>query len=227
MPKKTEHRMYDLSAVLDVDAVSSIRPGSSILVSGPGMTGKEDFLYEALSDGARNGEGVVAVTTGGRAEDCLEEINSRAPDIDTTGVCAIDCRADGDRTEIQRDDGSYVHRVASPSDMTGIGIGITKCFDRLHDAGVDDGRLGLTNLSTMVTYSDQQTVFKFCHVLSSRLDSAEFLGLFTIDSSAHEEQTLQVIKQAFDGLIEIRERDGTREARAMGIEPQPSDWVEL
>jgi KaiC/GvpD/RAD55 family RecA-like ATPase len=227
MPKNTDHSMYDLSAVLDVDAVSSISPGSSILVSGPAMTGKEDLLYETLADGARHGEGTVAVTTGGRADDAIEDIQSRTPDLDSDTVCAIDCRADSDRQELERDDGSYVHSVAAPSDMTGIGIGITKCFDRLHDAGVDHGRLGLTNLSTMVTYSDQQTVFKFCHVLSSRLDSAEFLGLFTIDSSAHDDQTLQVIKQAFDGLIEIREREGTREARAMGIEPQPSDWVEL
>jgi len=227
MPKRTNHRMYDLSAVLDVAAVSSIRPGSSILVSGPAMTGKEDLLYEAMADGTRNGEGAVAVTTGERAEDAIEDIQARASDMDSHALCAIDCRADSDREGIERDDGAYVHRVAAPSDMTGIGIGIMKCFDRLRDAGVDDGRLGLTNLSTMVTYSDKQTVFKFCHVLSSRLDSAAFLGLFTIDSSAHDNQTLQVIKQAFDGLIEIRERDGTREARAMGIEPQPSDWVEL
>ena len=227
MAKRTDHRMYDLSAVLNVDAVSSIRPGSSILVSGPAMTGKEDLLFDALADGTQTGDGTVAVTTGGRAEDAIEDIQSRAPGADSHALCAIDCRADSDREEVERDDDAYVHRVAAPSDMTGIGIGITKCFDRLHDAGVDDGRLGLTNLSTMVTYSDKQTVFKFCHVLSSRLDSAEFLGLFTIDSSAHDDQTLQVIKQAFDGLIEIRERDGTREARAMGIQPQPSEWVEL
>lgn len=227
MPKSTNDSMYDLSAVLDIDAVSSIRPGSSILVSGPAMTGKEDLLFESLADGAGNGEGAVAVTTGGRAEDVIEDIQSRAPGLDSYRLCAIDCRTDSDREEYERDDGTYVNRVAAPADMTGIGIGITKCFDRLHDAGVDRGRLGLTNLSTMVTYTDKQTVFKFCHVLSSRLDSAGFLGLFAIDSSAHDDQTMQVIKQAFDGLIEIRERDGIREARTMGIQPEPSGWVEL
>ena len=219
--------MYDLSTVLDVEAVSAIRPGSSVLVSGPAMTGKEELVHAALADGARDGEGGVAVTTGGRAEEAIADVKSRAPDSDGHGLCAIDCRADSDREKVEREDGAYVQRVAAPSDMTGIGIGITKCFDRLHDAGVEDGRLGLTNLSTMVTYTDKQTVFKFCHVLSSRLDSAEYLGLFTIDSSAHDDQTLQVIKQAFDGLIELREHDGTRQARAMGIEPQPSEWVDL
>ena len=121
----------------------------------------------------------------------------------------------------------YVHHVGSPSDLTGMGIGITESFERLHDAGIDQGRLGLSSLSTMLTYSDKETVFKFCHVLSSRLDAAGFLGFFTIDSSAHDDQTLQVIKQAFDGLVEIREVERGREARVRGLQPGPSEWVEL
>jgi len=219
--------MYDLSEIIGVDAASSIRPGSSILVSGPAMTGKEELLFESLAAGAQNGEGAVAVTTGSRAEDVIDEIRARAADPDNYRLCAIDCRTDSDREGFERDDGAYVSRVDAPADMTGIGISITECFDRLHDAGVDEGRLGLTNLSTMITYTDKQTVFKFCHVLSSRLDSASYLGLFTIDSTAHDEQTLQVIKQAFDGLVELRERDGIREARVLGIQPAPSEWVEL
>jgi hypothetical protein len=79
----------------------------------------------------------------------------------------------------------------------------------------------------MITYTDKKTVFKFCHVLSSRLDSASYLGLFAIDSTAHDEQTLQVIKQAFDGLLELRNSEGSREARLLGIEPTPSEWVEV
>jgi KaiC/GvpD/RAD55 family RecA-like ATPase len=227
MSKRTDSVMYDLSHAIDVDAASSITPGSSILVSGPAMTGKEDLLWETLADGVAAGDGAVAVTTGGRAEDAVDDIQSRTEGANGHALCAIDCRADGNREDHQLDSGASVHRVGSPSDMTGIGIAITKCFDRLHDAGLDRGRLGLTNLSTMVTYADRQTVFKFCHVLSSRLDAAEFLGVFTIDSSAHDEQTLQVIKQAFDGLVELRETDGKREARVLGVEPDPSPWVDL
>ncbi|MEF8782923.1 MAG: hypothetical protein V5A39_07975 [Haloarculaceae archaeon] len=219
--------MYDIADVIDVEEASSIRPGSSILVTGPAMTGKKDLLFEVLADGARDGEGVVAVTTGDRAEVVVDDIESRAPDADGHQFGVIDCRSESGREEVELDSGAYIHRVSSPGDMTGIGIGITKCFDRLHDVGIDGGRLALASLSTMLTYSDQQTVFKFCHVLSSRIDSAEFLGVFTIDASAHDEQTLQVIKQAFDGVVEIRESDGTREARIMGLQPNPSQWIEL
>lgn len=227
MPRNTETGSYDLSSVLDLDAVSDIRPGSSLLISGPAMSGKEQLLWELLADGARAGQGTAVVTTGGRAGDVIDDLKSRAPAADPHTLCAIDCRADSDREERERDDGAYVHRIAAPSNLTGIGIGITKCFDWLHDVGVDSGRVGLDNLSTMVTYADRQTVFKFCHVLSSRLDSAGFLGLFTIDSSAHDDQTLQVIKQPFDGLVELRERDGIREARVRGLDREPSEWTRV
>ncbi len=219
--------MYDFADVIDVEAASSIQPGSSILIAGPAMTGKESLLLDVIADGVRNGEGAVAVTTGDGATDWIGAVESRAPGVQGHQLGIIDCRAEGGRTEEELDSGAYVHHVGSPSDLTGMGIGITNSFERLHDAGHDDGRLGLSSLSTMLTYSDQQTVFKFCHVLSSRLDSAGFLGLFTIDSSAHEDQTMQVIKQAFDGLVEVREREGVREARLRGIRPDPSEWIEL
>jgi hypothetical protein len=79
----------------------------------------------------------------------------------------------------------------------------------------------------MLTYTDKKTVFKFCHVLSSRLDAAEYVGLFTIDSGAHDEQTIQVIKQAFDGLVEIREGEEGRQARVLGLSDEPTDWQSL
>jgi KaiC/GvpD/RAD55 family RecA-like ATPase len=226
MQNKTED-MYDLSSVFDVEEAASVRPGSSILVTGPPMTGKDAIALDILADGTRQKEAAVAMTTDGAAATLADQLRERHADIAPHQLAVMDCRAEGGREESELDNGTFLHRVASPSDLTGIGIGITKSFERLHDAGLDDGRLALMSLSTMITYSDTETVFKFCHVLSSRLDSAGFLGVFTIDSSAHDEQTLQILKQAFDGVIELREEDGTREARIGGLHPQPSDWVEL
>jgi len=227
MQGRTDDTMYRLSDVLDVEEASAIPAGSSILVSGPAMTGKDSFALDVLADGTRQDEGAVVMSTDTDAEKLVEGIASRDPGVSGHRIGAMDCRSESAREELELDNGAFVSRVASPSDLTGIGIGVTKCFDRLHDAGVGKGRLALMSLSTMITYSDKETVFKFCHVLSSRLDSAEFLGIFTIDSSAHDEQALQVIKQAFDGLIELRERDGVREARLGGLQPTPSEWVEL
>ena len=225
MSKNTE-RMYDFADVLDVDVASSVPPGSSVLISGPAMTGKEALVFDILANGVCDSEGAVVVTTGDRAGDVINDIESRATGVAGHQLGIIDCR--GDSGDVSDDhSGAYVHHVGSPSDLTGMGVGITNSFERIQDAGLDRGRLALTSLSTMLTFADEQTVFKFCHVLSQRLDAAGFLGFFTIDSNAHDDRTLQIITQPFDGLVEIRETDGAREARVKGLRPDPSEWIEL
>jgi len=219
--------MYDLSSVLDFDAVSDVRPGSSILISGPAMTGKERLAYDILADGARNGDGAVVVTTSDQAEDVVTDFREMVPELGSSQLGVVDCRGDGgsDRETL---DGAYIHHVSSPGDLTGIGIGITKALEGLHNSGHEQGRLALMSLSTMLTYTDKKTVFKFCHVLSSRLDAADYVGVFTIDSGAHDEQTLQVIKQAFDGMVEVRDAEGGgREARVLGLAGEPTDWKSI
>ncbi|WP_444542723.1 RAD55 family ATPase [Halomicrobium urmianum] len=216
--------MYDLSTVLDFDALESVRPGTSLLIAGPAMSGKEAIAFDVLKEGARGGEGAVVVTTNDRAASVVDEFRTDVPELGESQLGVVDCRGDGVDAD---ESGAFVHHVSSPGDLTGIGIGITKALEGLHKGGRDRGRLALVSLSTMLTYTDKKTVFKLCHILSSRLDSAGYVGVFTIDSGAHDDQTLQVIKQAFDGLVEIRENEGAREARVMGLSAEPSDWQDL
>jgi KaiC/GvpD/RAD55 family RecA-like ATPase len=226
--KTTERQtMYDLTSVLEFDALSEVRPGSSILISGPAMSGKERLAYDVLADGLRRGNGAVVVTTGDGAGSVVEEFRSLVPDLDDSQLGVIDCRGEGGTDEAAIGN-AHAHHVSSPGDLTGIGIGITKALEGLHNAGNEQGRLALVSLSTMLTYTDKKTVFKFCHVLSSRLDSAGYIGVFTIDSGAHDDQTLQVIKQAFDGMIDVRDAEGGgREARVLGLAGEPTDWQDI
>jgi KaiC/GvpD/RAD55 family RecA-like ATPase len=217
--------MYDLTNVLDIEALEGVRPGSNILISGPAMTGKDDLAYDILADGTQQGQGAVIVSTGDRADNVIANFRDRTGS-DAIRLGVVDCVSDGSGNGTPGD-GVYVHHASSPGDLTGIGIGITKALEGLHESGADQGRLALSSLSTMLTYTDRKTVFKFCHVLSSRLDAAGYLGMFTIDSAAHDEQTLQVIKQAFDGMIEVREQNGTRQARVVGLTSSPSEWVDV
>jgi len=218
---------YDLSGPLEFDALADVRPGSNILVSGPAMSGKADLCMGMLADGSRRGEGAVVMTTGDRADEILDDYRTRVDDLDESRVAVVDCRGDGSRSDERTAEGAYVYHVSSPGDLTGIGIGITKGLETLANNGAEEGRFALDSLSTMLTYTDRKTVFKLCHVLSSRFDSAGYVGLFTIDSEAHDDQTIQVIKQAFDGMIEIRDHEGTRQARLLGLAGQPTGWREF
>lgn len=226
MSNSTNHS-YDLSGVLGFESTSSISPGTSILVSGPTMTGKDHLLFELLATGTKRGEAGIIMTTDGDGEDTLGDIEALEDGLDTSLLSAIDCRANSGRDERELDNGAFVYSVSEPSELTGIGIGVTKCFDRMRDADVRNGRMGLTSLSTMVRYADRKTVFKFCHVLSQRLDSAGFVGLFTLNSGAHDDQTVAVIKQAFDANIEVRQESGERQVRVLGVDSQPTEWRSL
>ena len=218
---------YDLTGPLDFDALGSVRPGSNILLSGPAMTGRSDLAFSMLAGGSREGEGAIVMTTGDPADDVLADYRNRVENLDESRVAVVDCRGEGGRDSEHMPDGAYVHHVSSPGDLTGIGIGITRGIETLTDSGATGGRFALDSLSTMLTYTDRKTAFQFCHILSSRFDSAGYVGLFTIDSEAHDEQTVQVIKQAFDGMVEIRNEDGARQARVLGLDGQPTDWQEF
>lgn len=226
MSKRTE-QTYDLSGVLGSDALSSVSPGTSMLVTGPSMVGKDELLFRLLGAGGERGEAGIIMTTDEDGEETLRKISSHGDGIDGSLLAAIDCRAKSGRQEQELDDGGYVYSVSEPSELTGLGIGVTNCFDRMGEADVNRGRMALTSLSTMVRYADRKTVFKFCHVLSQRLDSAGFVGLFTLNSGAHDEQTVQVIKQAFDANIEVRENDGGLETRTLGLDSGPTQWTSL
>lgn len=215
--------MYDISDVFDFGTLSAVKPGTSLLIAGPAMAGKAHLALDVLQDGAWNGDGAVVVTTNDRACDIIDEFTRDVPDLDNSQLGVIDCRGDSGGND-RPADGIYVHHVNSPGDLTGIGIGITNALEDLRNDGRAHGRLALFSLSTMLTYTDEKTVFKLCHILSSRLDAAGYIGVFTIDSGAHDDQTLQVIKQAFDGLIEIRESAGTQQARLLGLTREPSEW---
>lgn len=217
---------YDLTPVLDLEEAIGIEPGASILLSGPSMLGTEELAMDLLAAGLRQEEAGVALLTNHAADDVLADIHARVPGVRRRLLGCIDCRSESGRVQQHLEEG-YVYSVPDPSDFTGIGIGITNAFDHLDTHAAKNCRVVCSSLSTMVTYSDRETTFRFCHVLTALLDSSGYLGLFTIDSDVHDDQTLAILKQTFDGLVELREHEGQREARILGLHPEPTEWTRI
>nr|QNO43346.1 hypothetical protein NDOAFLJG_00001 [Methanosarcinales archaeon ANME-2c ERB4]QNO44059.1 hypothetical protein HGNNPDAA_00001 [Methanosarcinales archaeon ANME-2c ERB4] len=42
----------------------------------------------------------------------------------------------------------------------------------------------------------------------------------------HDEKTIVTLKQLFDGMIEIREREEGYQIRAVGFTPKPTPWFD-
>ena len=206
--------MYDLGERLEDGVVD---PGTNLLFTGPPMTGKRDIALDVLAEGSRRGEGAIVVTTKDGADRVLSDYADRAADDPLLGV--VDCvtRQQGmSGTELDDD---HVRYASSPVDLTGIGIELSDLLREFYDErGRTQNRVLLHSLSTLLMYSDLQTVFRFLHVFTGRIQSADALGLFVIDSTGHDQQTLSTLKQLFDGVVEVEETDGERRHRLVGID---------
>lgn len=215
--------MYDLTSALPGDTAVTVAPGTSLLITGPPMVGKFRLAIALLVDGYRRGEGALVITTEDRAEHVQDQFADQVDDFDQSRLGIVDCRSG--ESGAPGEDSPLVKYVSSPADLTGIGIGVTECMSVLAAGSTDKHRLSLTSLSTMLSYTDRETVFKFCHVLTARTESEGYLSLFSLDESAHDQRTVTMIQRAFDARIEIRETaDGGRELRLRGLDDGNTDW---
>ncbi|ERH11552.1 MAG: hypothetical protein J07HB67_00560 [halophilic archaeon J07HB67] len=198
--------MYDVGPI-----DTAIEPGSNILVSGPSMSGKRDLALDVLAEGTDDGDGAIFVTTKDGADQVLELYERRTP-YQGKPVAVVDCvtRQQG-VGEVREDD--RIKYASSPVDMTRIGIQLSEFLEAFYqERNIRQNRVVLHSLSTLLMYSDLQTVFRFLHVFTGRIQSVDGLGVYVIDSGAHDDQTMNTIRQLFDGVVRLDE-DGDREVR--------------
>jgi KaiC/GvpD/RAD55 family RecA-like ATPase len=189
--------MYDLQPHLD----ATVEPGTNILLTGPPLSGKRALCLDLLAAGTENGEGSIIVTTKDSGDLMLERFADRTS-YESRPVAVVDCV-----TKQQGDDAPERNRVkyaSSPVDMTGIGIQLSEFLQAFYqDRNITHNRVMLHSLTTLLIYSDLQTVFRFLHVFTGRVQSVDGLGLYCIDETAHDQQTLNTLKQLFDGVVEM------------------------
>ncbi|AFO58814.1 MULTISPECIES: hypothetical protein [Natrinema] len=208
--------MYDLADVLP-DA--ELEPGTNVLVAGPPLTGKRRIAFEILGSGANRGDGSIVVTTKDSADKVLKSFDDHLAEGVEPDVGVVDC-VTKQRGIGTTDDDPRIKYASSPVDMTGIGIKLSEFLQEFYETrGHTENRVLLHSVSTLLMYSDLQTVFRFLHVFTGRIQSADALGIYVIDSTSHDDQTMNTLKQLFDAVIELEETaDGEEPAiRTAGL----------
>jgi len=193
--------MYDLGPRFEH---ATVDPGTNILVSGPPLTGKRRLAFETLAQGANDGEGTVIVTTRDSADRVLTDFRTLLSNPEDAAVGVVDCVTQhyGQSAE----NTTSVKYTSSPMDMTGIGIEFSEFLEEMYSRrNVRHNRVALDSLTPLLLYSDLQTVFRFMHVFTSRVEDAEALGIHVIESTAHDAETTNTMRQLFDGVVEIDE----------------------
>jgi len=191
--------MYDLGPDFD-DA--TLAPGTNVLVSGPPLSGKRRLALELLAHGSAQGEGAIVVTTRDSASRVLADYEHLVTDPESVDIGIVDCVTKHQGRSVR--DTDVVKYAASPEDMTRMGIKFSEFVEEFRrQRGLENIRVMVDSLSTLLMYSDVQTVFRFMHVFTSRIENADALGLHVIESTAHDDETMNTLKQLFDGVIDV------------------------
>jgi hypothetical protein len=76
----------------------------------------------------------------------------------------------------------------------------------------------------MLLEADVKTVFRFTHILTGRLSGFDGLGIVTLDDG-HDQQTMNTLRQLFDGVVETRHGVDSRECRVVGVAETATEWT--
>lgn len=105
-----------------------------------------------------------------------------------------------------------VHTVSNPSDLTGLGMHISEQFSTWQNDG-NHIVLDFDSLTTLLEYAARENVFKFMHVLTGRVDSADAVAHYHMDPTAHEPQEVSTFKSLMDAVVEVEDGEWTVASR--------------
>jgi KaiC/GvpD/RAD55 family RecA-like ATPase len=213
------HR-YNLGLKELDDEIGGIVSGANIMLIGPAMSGKNAVLNSIMSCGLQNGEAVVLVETRMPGEDALQKLNPPEPSF----IGVVDCVA---RTlGVNARDTSRIRHVSSPVDLTGVGVRVSQLMEDFDKVNNGEARLCIDSVSTMLMYSNLQTVFRFLHVMAGRVSMQGDLGVYVVDEGMHDSQTIATLKQLFNAVLQVKVEGDCTYIRAVGLTPRPTQWME-
>ncbi len=206
------------------DSIGGIRKGSSVMLMGPSMVGKEAMLHNIMYYGAeRNKNAIITVAMRESATSILEWFEKKKLQLPLSRIGIVDCISRASNVDIAENE--HIRLVNSPMDLTGIGVKISQLLEELtkYNQGV---QLHINSLSTMLMYSNIQTVFKFLHILSCRIKANGWLGIYVIESGMHGEQTMAILKHLVDCIIEFKSENDRNFIQITGLSLKPSQFFE-
>jgi len=199
--------MYDVADLLPGTGATEVRPGTSLLVTGAARP-VESLCLDLLARGHAHDERTLVITTSSSAADIAASMRERSEEFRPEYLGVVDTTAGGSEVP-----GVAVETLGSSGDLTGISLETSKLVRGFgEDAPI---RLGLISVSTLLMYVDLQTVFRFLHVFTSRVNSGGWFGAFGLDPEMHDTQAVSTVRAAFDAEVRIGEDDV--EIRGEGI----------
>lgn len=207
------------------ELLGSIREGTNLMMIGPPMSRKDDLLDVIIFNSQNPDASAIFVSTREPGERVLGWFEENGLDMSKANIGIVDCVTK--TLGLGAADTVNIKRASSPVDLTGIGVKISQFFEEmLVKKKKEKIHLCINSLSTILMYSNIQTVFRFLHVFTGRVKAANGFGLYVVEDEMHDAQTIATLKQLFDGMIEIKALGDAYAIRVVGLTSKPTPWFE-
>ncbi len=208
------------------EATGGIKKGSNLMLIGPPMSGKETILNNIMYHGVSiNENAAIMVTTREPATHIIEWFQEHKLNLHLPRIGIVDCvtkTLGGLAIE-----NANIKIASSPVDLTGIGVKISQFLEEfMMKKNIPKIQLHINSLSTILMYSNIQTVFRFLHVFTGRIKMAGAIGIYVLESGMHDDIAIATLKQLFDGMIEIKSENDKNFIRIVGFSSKPTPWFE-
>ena len=224
--------MYNFkTGIAHIDAVSGgFEAGTNFLILAPPMSLAEELAYSLTRP--LTGEYAIVLSTNDRAAEVVDAFKVIGGDKRYVGT--IDAITKSSSPGIA--DTNRLMFVASPTDLTGIGIKFSKMVELIFDGDFSDGESGLfpppvrfcvNSVSTLLMYRKLEVLYQFLHVLTSKLKKIDGVGFYLLNKESFDEKTVSLIKQLMTGVIEVKVEQNVQYMRVQGIKGLTSDWLKF
>lgn len=129
-----------------------------------------------------------------------------APPADAAVIATPELTDEKDYDDIE------VKTVATPSNLTGLGVKTTPYLSRWNEAVVV-----IDPLTVLFQYADTQEVYQFLHVLLTRVRTSGGSVQVYADPAAKTDRTVELLKSLFDTVVEYDPEPDDEEETAWNI----------
>lgn len=116
----------------------------------------------------------------------------------------VDVVPNGGAKDLVELDAVTVERVSSPSNLTEIGVALSR---HLHDMEGERIVVCVRSLTALLQYVDGKQAYQFLNALTNQLASAGALAHYHLEPSAHDDQVVTTLSALFGAVIEVEEHE--------------------
>lgn len=202
-------------------------PTSIALVFGPAFLGKELVARLFFLQGLRQGQPGIIVLTDSAASDVrrqLSAIDPSYPDYEKRGLAHfVDTYS---RSIGAEDDFPFAEYVDGPVNLNAVSLAVNNAQRKIiGDHHVH--RMVVDSVSTLITYTNAQTTFRFLQVLLGKAKRAGATTMLLLQAGMHGEPDVQTFKHLVDGVVEMRADGQTNLLNVQGIGvTENRGWIE-